>query len=298
LSAFPLQCTTPPAIEPVSLSDMKLHLRVSFTNDDSLISALISTARDRAEQFTGRCFVPSQWTFALDKFPAYRINDSAPSRSDFDEMGNTTWNGTQYWNRSQTIAMPRGPLVSIDSFVYTNLAGSLITLNQGTDFIVDTLSVPGRVKPPVNFYWPTDALPEMNSVQIKFTAGYRNTLTATGMTVAGTGSHSTQFYLALPSFATILNIVSVTSGGSPVSFVYDPTTGNVYVNTAETIVVTYNAVGNIPWTAIQAIKLMVAAWYEAREDFAQGAGNAVNIPLSSEALLSTLRVQRLGYARS
>ena len=51
---MPLQLVTPPAEEPVSLSDAKLHLRVDFTDDDALILAFIVAARQHSEMLTRR----------------------------------------------------------------------------------------------------------------------------------------------------------------------------------------------------------------------------------------------------
>lgn len=44
---------TPP-VEPVTLADAKIHLRVDFTDDDAYISSLISACRHRVEDF---CFI-------------------------------------------------------------------------------------------------------------------------------------------------------------------------------------------------------------------------------------------------
>ena len=53
---------TPPAAEPLTLAEAKLHLRVDadITDDDSLITALIVTARQQAEHRTGRSLVSQQ----------------------------------------------------------------------------------------------------------------------------------------------------------------------------------------------------------------------------------------------
>ena len=69
---MPLQLVTPPAEEPVSLAEAKLHLRVDFPNEDALITALIAAARQAAETLTGRQLVTARWKLVLDSFPGPR----------------------------------------------------------------------------------------------------------------------------------------------------------------------------------------------------------------------------------
>lgn len=61
-----LRLVTPPTIEPVTLEEVKLHLRVDGTEEDSLISALITAARQKAEEYTKRVFITQSWELALD----------------------------------------------------------------------------------------------------------------------------------------------------------------------------------------------------------------------------------------
>ena len=49
--------TTPAASDPVLLADAKAFMRWTSTSEDSLITALISTATQRIEEYTGQCFV-------------------------------------------------------------------------------------------------------------------------------------------------------------------------------------------------------------------------------------------------
>lgn len=61
-----LRLVTPPTIEPVTLEEAKLHLRVDGTEEDNLITALITAARQKAEDYTRRAFITQTREFALD----------------------------------------------------------------------------------------------------------------------------------------------------------------------------------------------------------------------------------------
>ena len=60
---------TPPATTPVSLVEAKAHLRVDFSDDDTLIEGLIKAATDHLDGWTGilgRCLVEQTWAETLD----------------------------------------------------------------------------------------------------------------------------------------------------------------------------------------------------------------------------------------
>lgn len=61
-----LRLVIPPAVEPVTLEEAKLHLRVDGNEDDSLITALITAARQKAEEYTRRAFITQTWELAVD----------------------------------------------------------------------------------------------------------------------------------------------------------------------------------------------------------------------------------------
>lgn len=61
---------TPPAAEPVEPDDAKLALRIDGTEFDDLLPALISSARQVAEQETGRAFISQVWRTELADWPA------------------------------------------------------------------------------------------------------------------------------------------------------------------------------------------------------------------------------------
>lgn len=138
-----LTIVTPPAEEPVTLTEAKNHLRVDLSDDDSLISALIVAAREHAEAITRRAFITQTLKLSLDAFPAN--------------------NGPIY--------VPMPPLQSVNSLKYFDTDGMEQTLTEGTDFLVDNESEPGRITPAPDTGWPaTQNRP--NAVSVEFVAGF------------------------------------------------------------------------------------------------------------------------------
>lgn len=48
-----IKTITPPVTEPVTLAEAKAHLRIDYADEDALITALITVAREQAEALTG-----------------------------------------------------------------------------------------------------------------------------------------------------------------------------------------------------------------------------------------------------
>ena len=61
--------TTPPATEPVTLTEAKAHLRVTHGDDDTYIGTLIKTARGCVEAQTGLGLVAQGWSVFRDDWP-------------------------------------------------------------------------------------------------------------------------------------------------------------------------------------------------------------------------------------
>ena len=64
-----LKIITPPAAEPLSTAEVKLHLRVDHNTDDTLITALIATAREWVESYTGKSLVEQTRQITLSSWP-------------------------------------------------------------------------------------------------------------------------------------------------------------------------------------------------------------------------------------
>lgn len=66
---MPVKVIIPPAVEPVSLAEVKLHARVDNDLEDDLIASFIGAARRHGESLTHRSFVPQTLELTLDAFP-------------------------------------------------------------------------------------------------------------------------------------------------------------------------------------------------------------------------------------
>lgn len=60
---------TAPAVEPVSLVEAKVFLRVEHNDDDDVIEALASASRIHVEAQTRRALVTQNWRLSLDAWP-------------------------------------------------------------------------------------------------------------------------------------------------------------------------------------------------------------------------------------
>ena len=137
-----LNLVTGPTVEPVTLDETKLHLRVDITDDDSLIGAKIETAREDVETITRRALITQTWDLYLDAFP---------SESQIE------------------LLMP--PLQSVTHVKYTDPDGNESTLSSSS-YVVDTYSTPGRIVLKDGESWPGDTLQVVNGVEVQFKAGY------------------------------------------------------------------------------------------------------------------------------
>ena len=137
---MPLQLVIPPAEEPVSLIDAKLHLRVDFDEDDTLIASLISAARQAAETLTGRQFLTARWKLVLDGFPR------------------------------GAIALAKCPVQSVVAINYLDMNSSVQTMPAST-YTVESACEPARITPVFGQVWPP-SLPQIGAVSVTFDAGY------------------------------------------------------------------------------------------------------------------------------
>lgn len=137
-----LVLATAPAVEPVTTTEAKSHLRVDYSDDDTLIGTLITAARQQVEQITRRALITQTWDMWLPGFP-----------------------GESY------IEIPLPPLQSITSITYYDDDDVAATF-ASTNYYVDAKSEPGRIVLRDDASWPSTSLRGANGVCVKFIAGY------------------------------------------------------------------------------------------------------------------------------
>jgi len=62
-----LKRITPPQEEPITLNEVKAHLRIDGDEENELLSALITTAREMAEEYTRRSLVQQEWELGIQE---------------------------------------------------------------------------------------------------------------------------------------------------------------------------------------------------------------------------------------
>jgi uncharacterized phiE125 gp8 family phage protein len=136
---------TQPATEPITLTEAKLHLRVSNTLENDLITSLIVAARKWVENFTWRPLITQTWTLFFDFSDVQEIKD-------------------------RTINISKNPVQTISSVKYYDSTNTLVTLNSSNYYtnLGGDIAIINFINPLPTIYNRIDAL------QIEFVCGYGN----------------------------------------------------------------------------------------------------------------------------
>jgi uncharacterized phiE125 gp8 family phage protein len=151
----------PPSDLVVTVAEAKTHLRVDHSDDDTFILALIEAATAYLDGQYGllqRSLSPQVWELYLDEFPIAYCDSDYP------------------W-----ITIPLPPTRSVDVVAYTDSEGEEQGLVEGTDYEVDLFSTPARIKPLSTGAWPTAKLNTANTVRIRFSSGYEEETSTSGV---------------------------------------------------------------------------------------------------------------------
>lgn len=145
MNEYQIKVITPPAIEPVTLSEAKLDLRVDHTADDTLIASLIVAAR--AMQRNGHAVRSSNRTLELS---------------------------LSAWPADNIIRLPLPPAVSVTSITYYDESNASAVMSA-SDYIAITDIEPGVITLAKGRTWPTATLRSIAPIRVRYVAGYGTT---------------------------------------------------------------------------------------------------------------------------
>ena len=136
-----LVLTSGPALEPVSLTEAKAHLRIDHTHEDALIQSLIITSRLHIEAALGLALIAQSWSYFLDR-----------------------------WPRSPRISLPLRPILAIGHVRLWNRDGTSLLLAPAS-YMLDGQGTPARL------IWqacgePADPGRPANGIEVALTAGF------------------------------------------------------------------------------------------------------------------------------
>lgn len=151
-----------PTSLPITLADVKLHLRLETCNDDDYITELIKVATELSQEFCQRKFITQTLEGYLDA----------------NNLLTTWWEGTIVAAISavgslRTIELPWLPVQSVTGV-------SLFSLDD-TEYLVDSLSYrvdytdlgrPARITLKESAVWPGGSYRNQNSLKVTWVAGY------------------------------------------------------------------------------------------------------------------------------
>lgn len=133
-----LTVVDPPDEMPLSLEQVKRHLRVSYDDEDTLIDGLIAAATRHVETYLARqlCTATLKWSGC--EFPC---------------------------------ELPRPPLQTIIAVEYIDTEGTLTSLSSSY-YLVDALSEPATFRETFGYTFPNVYPNRSDAVRITYTAGY------------------------------------------------------------------------------------------------------------------------------
>ena len=148
---------TGPAVEPLTVAEAKLHLRVDISDDDAYIGTLITAAREWVENYLDRTLITTQLILRAAEFP------------------------------TEELELPRPPMVASGTatavvITYTLADTTTATLSTAL-YRVDRTSTPGNVAPVINGTWPSDVIEDANAVAVTYWAGYGPTSASVPATI-------------------------------------------------------------------------------------------------------------------
>jgi uncharacterized phiE125 gp8 family phage protein len=133
--------TTEPAIEPVTLDELKLFARIDGSDEDTLLEGFIKSARLLTENYLNKALIEQTITLKMDFWP------------------------------DESIELPRPPLISITA-VETLSESDVATVYSSSNYYTVTTSEPGLLVLKNSVVLPYNSVRYYGGYQIRYKAGY------------------------------------------------------------------------------------------------------------------------------
>lgn len=145
-----LSTVTPPIFDPLTLAEVKAHLRVDSAEEDGYLAGRLFAARQFAEGHTRRRFATQTLDFTYDYgWPSIEVNGYC----------------------AQRIELPVAPVQSVTSVSYIDTNGALQALTLTSQYLVKLDEAVAYVYPAYGVIWPsTQGVP--GAVTVRFVAGW------------------------------------------------------------------------------------------------------------------------------
>lgn len=153
-----------PAVEPVTLEEMRQHLRIEDEDEHEYLIDVIREAREEIEVASGLALISQKWKLTLDQWPC--------GKQDW-------WDGVREGHINQLygpssysdLKLPKYPLLSVDSVKVYDEEDNTTTIVIADSFSVDAVSRPGRISMKSGVSLPSGGRAN-NAIVIEYTAGY------------------------------------------------------------------------------------------------------------------------------
>ena len=135
-----LVLTAAPAVEPLTVDEVKAHLRIDHSDEDMLLASLIASSRLHIEAALDLALINQSWSWALDAWPDPRA-----------------------------LELPLRPVQSVEAIRVAAEDGTMVQLSPDR-FLVDGASISSRVLS-TSESWPRPGIPALG-IEVAFTAGF------------------------------------------------------------------------------------------------------------------------------
>lgn len=137
---LPRVITVAPASEPVTLAEAKAHCRVDDSNSDTLLTSLITAARQYVEQYTGLAIVQQTVEVRASVFADLQ-------------------------------AIPVGPVQSVTSLKYLDGTGVEQTLSSSAYVLIGANALQPSIETAYGYTWPGQ-LSQADAIRLLLVAGF------------------------------------------------------------------------------------------------------------------------------